>query len=140
LLEAIQLEIKPLGLDPNGRLSFGAATVTSRLKQVRARVDPSSEFYQEYPENGAGQDHIWDGEESIGWVNYDEAYKPGSGPLFCLQMTQYTHPKRIMCHCMVIGYTGNGNDFRRVGLRTTGGGEVRAGWFDDAEKKEIRLI
>jgi len=140
LLEAIQLEIKPLGLDPNGRLSFGAATVTSRLKQVRARVDPSSEFCQEYPENGAGQDHIWDGEESIGWVNYDEAYKPGSGPLFCLQMTQYTHPKRIMCHCMVIEYTGNGNDFRRVGLGTTGGGEVPAGWFNDAEKKEIRLI
>jgi hypothetical protein len=140
LLEAIQLEIKPLGLDPNGKLSFGAATVTSQLKQVRARVDPSSEFYQEYPENGAGQDHIWDGEESVGCVNYDEAYKPGSGPLFCLQMTQSIHPKRIICHCMVIEYTGNGNDFRRVGLGTTSGGEVRAGWFDDAEKKRVRLI
>lgn len=140
LLEAIQLEIKPLGLDPNGRLSFGAVTVTSRLKQVRARVDPSSELYQEYPENGAGHDHIWDGEESVGWVNYDEEYKPSSGPFFCLQMTHRVYPKRILCHCMVIEYARNGNDFRRVGLGCTGGGEVRAGWFDDAEKKRIRLI
>jgi hypothetical protein len=140
LLEIIHLDIKAYGLDPNGRLAFGAITLISRLKQVSPRVDPSSETYQEYPESGAGQDHIWDNGESIGCVNYDEAYKSSLGPLYGLQMTECKHPKRTICHCMLLEYTGHGDDFRRVGLGTTGGGEVRAGWFDDAEKRRIRLV
>lgn len=140
MLEDVSLEIIPLGLDPNGRLAFGAATTTGRLKIISPRVDPESEGYIVYPEDGAGQDHIWDGEESVGWVNYDEQFEKTAGERYALQMTECIHPKKTLCHCLILESTGKEGQFKRVGLGCTGGGEVRLGWFENAKKRRIHII
>lgn len=140
MVETNNLEIIPLGLDPHGRLKFASLTVTAKLKQIDPRVDPTSITYRTYPEDGSGQDHLWDHGESIGCVNFDEDYRPGGKALFCLQMTERRYPRRVACHCLVLEYTGVGNDFKRVGLGHTGLGDLRPGWFNDAETRRIRLI
>ena len=141
-IEVQELDVTPLGLDPNGRLQSGYITVFARLKQIRSRMNPEDANYSLFPEDGLGQDIMADklSGESIGCANYDEAYKPGGGALFCLQMTERKHPNRTVCHCLVLEQTEYGNDFRRVGAGLTGVGESRAGWFNDAEKKRIRII
>ena len=139
-LTAIDVEIQPLGLDPHGRLAFGAVTLTGRLKRINSRVNPSSAQYAPYPESGIGQDHIWVEGESVGHVNYDEDFEENNQELYCLQMTEVHYPKRIICHVLVLSYTGKNSDYKRIGLGTTGGGEVREGWFADSELKRIRIL
>lgn len=140
MLEDIQVAIKPQGLDANGKVAFGSIAVTSRLKKADGRANPESTDYRPYPES-AGEDHLWDNGESVGWVNYDEHYAPeDSKPLYCLQMTYLQHPKRSLCHFLALRGSGKENEFRRIGQGCTGGGEVRKGWFEDAEKRSICIL
>jgi len=141
-IDVNKVDINPLGLDLNGRLKSGSITVTARLKKVRPRENPDGVNYKVFPEDGLGQDIIRDHftGESIGCVNFDEAYIPGGGALFCLQMTERKHPNRTVCHCLVLEYTENRNIFKRVGAGLTGVGDSRAGWFEDAGKKNICII
>jgi Heterokaryon incompatibility protein (HET) len=137
--DEIRAAVTPLGLDPRGKLAAGFVQLTARLKAADPREDPAAEAYQLYGSE-VTKEHLRDRGESIGWAIFDDAYCPGAGPVYCLQLTVKQYPVLQLCYALLLEPTGRENEFRRVGFGGTGGGEPRTGWFEGAEKVRITVI
>jgi hypothetical protein len=138
-VDGISAAVTPLGLDPRGKLAAGFVQLTARLKAADPREDPAAEEHQPY-ENQTTKEHLRDCGESVGWAIYDNAYCPGAGRVYCLQVTIKRYPGRQLCYALLLEPTGRENEFRRIGIGGTGGGEPRTGWFEDAAKVRITVV
>jgi hypothetical protein len=105
------------------------------------RVDSGSEFYERYLEQRADKDNVSDKGESVGWANFDKAYKPGGGLIFCLQMMTLKRLfNRDLYHCLLLEPIERENECRGTGLGCTGGGALRTRWFGDAPIRRVHIV
>jgi hypothetical protein len=55
-------------------------------------------------------------------------------------MTIKRYPGRQLCYALLLEPTSRENEFKRIGLGGTGGGNPREGWFEDAKKVRVSII
>jgi len=134
MAEIVQLDFKPDGLDPHGKLASGMVTIVAPLRVADPRVDPHSESYGNY-EGQSIKEHLCDNGESIGWALFDEAYSTAS-PIYCLQITIKRLPVQELCYSLLLEPTGRENEFRRIGF----GCSTRTGWYTNEAKSDVSIV
>ena len=132
--EIVQVDVKPEGRDPHGKLASGMVTLIAPLRVADPRVDPQSELYRQYEEQST-KEHLYDKGESIGWAVFDEAYRP-TGPIYCLQITIKRLPVQELCYSLLLESTGRENEFRRIGF----GCPTRTGWYNKESKPLVSIV
>ncbi|GJC97759.1 hypothetical protein ColKHC_06585 [Colletotrichum higginsianum] len=146
-VEDVQTELLPSGLDPKGNLKSGHLELTGRVRTFDRRMDPNDKGYQPVVElnstyeKNAGIDYFFDNGELVGQVVFDEAFKSGNYPLYCLQMTYRTGSPtaRSRWYGLFLEPTGKENEFRRIGYGWTEYVHNKM-WFENVQMQRIRIV
>lgn len=146
-VEDVQTELLPSGLDPKGNLKSGHLELTGRVRTFDRRMDPNDKGYQPVVElnstyeKNAGIDYFFDNGELVGQVVFDEAFKSGNYPLYCLQMTYRTGSPTACSrwYGLFLEPTGKENEFRRIGYGWTEYVHNKM-WFENVQMQRIRIV
>ncbi|WYZ43235.1 hypothetical protein EsH8_VI_000934 [Colletotrichum jinshuiense] len=143
LVEDLETEVKPRGLDPNGSLDSGSLTLTGRVRTFDRRMNPQNPAYEWVREiNVEGKegitDYFFDKGEVVGQAIFDEAFKSNDQPLYCLQVVRYTI-SHSRWKGLLLERTGEEGEYRRIGYCVT---EYvhNVMWFDGVPKVRIRIV
>ncbi|KAK4452692.1 heterokaryon incompatibility protein [Podospora aff. communis PSN243] len=123
-VEGIEAVVKPSGLDPKGRLSSGFLKVTGQLKAADERMDPSVAGYQKLPgvmeSLNLTVDYLTTKGVIFGLAFFDEEYRPGGGPVYCLRLALVDNesgdkmPSLFLA--LLLQPTGVNGEYRRIGI------------------------
>ena len=126
-VEDIEAVVQPLGLDPRGRLASGSLKITGQLKPADERTDPRSPGYRKLAGVMESLKLTVDfltadgGSTAFGIAFFDEEYRPGEGPVYCLRIARMEsalgEPLPSLFLALLLRPTGrNRDEYRRIGI------------------------
>ncbi|KAK1963293.1 heterokaryon incompatibility protein [Colletotrichum sublineola] len=141
MIDIVDVQTTPLGLDPRGMLRSGYLKLKGKLKTADPRVDPATpghKWFAKYREELAIEFLNYNG-KMVGLAFFDEEYSGGKErSLHYLQVVRrQMEPSRW--HGLLLEPTGETNQFRRVGFCRTEEFPSR-NWFADAEEETITIV
>ncbi|KAL0938039.1 heterokaryon incompatibility protein [Colletotrichum truncatum] len=140
VLEDIETDITPCGLDPDGTIESGWLVVTGKVRTFDRRMNPKDPGYLYYKElnlQGPPDDYLLDKGEVVGKAKFDKEFEKPT-PLYCLQVATWCN-NSSRWYGLLLERTGNEQEYSRVGICHTE--YVRNYmWFDDARLERIKIV
>ncbi|KAK2041727.1 heterokaryon incompatibility protein [Colletotrichum somersetense] len=140
MIEIVDVQTTPLGLDPRGMLRSGHLKLKGKLKAADPRVDPATPGHKCFGtyRKELAIDFLNCNGKMVGLAYFDEEYSGEERPLHYLQVVRrQMEPSRW--HGLLLEPTGEKNEFRRVGFCRTEEIPIR-NWFADADEDTITIV
>ncbi|GJC89574.1 hypothetical protein ColLi_12412 [Colletotrichum liriopes] len=140
MIDIIDVQTTPLGLDPRGMLQSGYLKLNGKLNAADPRIDPGTPGYQRFAtyRKELAIDFLNKNGRMVGLAMFDKDYGGSESPLYYLQVVRREiEPSRW--HGLLLEPTGEKNQFRRVGFCRTEEIPIRD-WFSDVIEDTITIV
>ncbi|KZL84381.1 heterokaryon incompatibility protein [Colletotrichum incanum] len=140
MIDIIDVQTTPLGLDPRGMLQSGYLKLNGKLKIADPRMDPGTPGYQRFAtyRKELAIDFLNQNGRMVGLAIFDKDYSSSEKSLYYLQVVRREiEPSRW--HGLLLEPTEEPNQFRRVGFCRTEEIPTRD-WFSDATEETITIV